>query len=385
MSVTCWSLGGVSFLFIALRCGIRQNQKKFWCDDGVLAVSWFLLLIQLILNQLSINLGFGKHALDIDFSHLDRITYYGASALTASITAIILSKISFGITLLRLTEGWLRAYVWFAIITLFVFAVPVAVLPWVLCKPLTKTFVDILPGTCIDKHPSVQYARFQAAWAAIMDISLALLPWKILWSLKMRMAEKIGVGVAMSLGLLAGATAIVRARYVELLQTQDLSYEAYNSVIWSTAESAMTIVATSIPILRVFFKQAVNEAMSNYHNSWSRSRSKSHASGSTPSNPSNNASSLARDNIRRLSKKTSRITGNTSTDSLFRDDDTVKPGPKEGSIELNDLVVDEKTGRVTASTPESLPDSITCAHMHAVDWPLKNYPVSQTAADGSSG
>jgi hypothetical protein len=35
-----------------------------------------------------------------------------------------------------------------------------------------------------------------------MDVSLALLPWKIIWNLQMRLAEKIGVGIAMSLGLL---------------------------------------------------------------------------------------------------------------------------------------------------------------------------------------
>jgi hypothetical protein len=98
----------------------------------------------------------------VDFGNFERITYYGASALTVSIAGIILSKISFGLTLLRLTDGWLKAYVWFAIATLFIFAVPVAVLPWTLCKPLTKTFVDILPGTCVDKHPSVVYGRFQA-------------------------------------------------------------------------------------------------------------------------------------------------------------------------------------------------------------------------------
>jgi hypothetical protein len=98
----------------------------------------------------------------VDFSHFERITYYGAGGLTFSIAGIILSKISFGLTLLRLTDRWLKAYVWFAIATLFIFAVPVAVLPWVLCKPITKTFVDIIPGTCINKYPSVQYGRFQA-------------------------------------------------------------------------------------------------------------------------------------------------------------------------------------------------------------------------------
>ncbi|KAA8626360.1 hypothetical protein PtrV1_02040 [Pyrenophora tritici-repentis] len=154
MAISLWAMGGVSLLFLVIRCYIRQKQKKFWYDDGVLVVSWFLLLVQIILNQLNINLGFGKHALDINFANFERITYYGASGLTVSIFAIILSKISFGLTLLRLTEGWLKAWVWFAIATLFIFAVPVAIIPWVLCKPITKTFVDILPGECVDKHPS---------------------------------------------------------------------------------------------------------------------------------------------------------------------------------------------------------------------------------------
>ncbi|KAH8636798.1 hypothetical protein IG631_08633 [Alternaria alternata] len=40
MSITCWSLGGVSLLFLVVRCGIRQSQKKFWYDDGLLVISW---------------------------------------------------------------------------------------------------------------------------------------------------------------------------------------------------------------------------------------------------------------------------------------------------------------------------------------------------------
>lgn len=40
------------------------------------------------------------------------------------------------------------------------------------------------------------------AWAAGMDFAFALLPWQIIWNLQMLKAEKIGVGVAMSLGFL---------------------------------------------------------------------------------------------------------------------------------------------------------------------------------------
>ena len=148
--------------------------------------------------------------------------YYGAAELTIYTVAIALSKISFGITLLRLTDGWIRLVVYFAISTLAIFAVPATIIPWVQCKPLAKTFVDFIPGTCINKHPSIVYGRFQASeqttpksvyfdlfwltcdavWSALMDVCLALLPWRILWGLQMRTAEKIGVCIAMSLGIL---------------------------------------------------------------------------------------------------------------------------------------------------------------------------------------
>lgn len=95
-------------------------------------------------------------------ANLDKITYLGAAGLTLSIFAINLSKISFAVTLLHLTEGWLKRYCWFAIVTLSVFAVPIAVLPWVQCRPLVKTFVDIYPGECIDKSHSIRYGEFQA-------------------------------------------------------------------------------------------------------------------------------------------------------------------------------------------------------------------------------
>ncbi len=40
------------------------------------------------------------------------------------------------------------------------------------------------------------------AYSALMDISLALLPWKIVWKLQMKKKERVGVAVAMSMGVL---------------------------------------------------------------------------------------------------------------------------------------------------------------------------------------
>jgi hypothetical protein len=76
-----------------------------------------------------------------------------------------------------------------------------------------------------------------------MDISLALLPWKLIWGLQMKKQEKIGVAFAMSCGLLyveshkyglsleqagadnksssAGITAIVKTTKIESMLATD--------------------------------------------------------------------------------------------------------------------------------------------------------------------
>lgn len=56
-----------------------------------------------------------------------------------------------------------------------------------------------------------------------MDVALALLPWKYLMSLQMSRKEKFGVLVAMSLGVLAGGTAAVKAATVSQINGPDAS------------------------------------------------------------------------------------------------------------------------------------------------------------------
>ena len=96
----------------------------------------------------------------VDVQNLEEMTVYGAAGLSSSAVAIAASKISFAVTLIPLTTGWTRYYVYFAITTTAVFATPTAITPWVQCKPLVKTFVDFWPGECINKQPSVTYGEF---------------------------------------------------------------------------------------------------------------------------------------------------------------------------------------------------------------------------------
>jgi hypothetical protein len=161
-----------------------------------------LLLAEAITTQIGVHLGFGKHTLDIPLTNLPTIALGSTAVASLSCFASTFSKISFGITLLRLTSGLLRTFVWFCIITLFFIMIPSATLAWVQCAPIAKSWNPLIEGTCWDPGVSIRYGIFNAAWCAGADIALAMVPWKIIWGLQLKTKEKIGVGIAMSMGVL---------------------------------------------------------------------------------------------------------------------------------------------------------------------------------------
>ncbi|KAK4673884.1 hypothetical protein QC763_115860 [Podospora pseudopauciseta] len=66
--------------------------------------------------------------------------------------------------------------------------------------------------------------------------------------------EKIGVAIAMSMGIFAGITCIVKLTTVKVLEEGDFSYNSLPLVLWGFIEPACTIMAASIPMLRHLFK-----------------------------------------------------------------------------------------------------------------------------------
>ena len=55
-----------------------------------------------------------------------------------------------------------------------------------------------------------------------MDLVLALLPWKLVWPLNMQRKEKIGAIVAMSMGVFAGITGIIKLSMTPRMKEGDV-------------------------------------------------------------------------------------------------------------------------------------------------------------------
>ncbi len=173
----------------------------------------------------TISLGFGKHIVDVEPAHLAAIGLTSNVTGTFSILAAVLSKTSFAVTLLRITEGYIKMCVWLVIGTMNLAMGLSAVFTWVKCNPPAKTWDPLTPGTCWDADAMTSYAIFASGgcpsgWAfvyaeltrlltniylaisAVMDLTLSFLPWKIIWGLQMHKKEKLGIALAMSMGIL---------------------------------------------------------------------------------------------------------------------------------------------------------------------------------------
>jgi hypothetical protein len=66
----------------------------------------------------------------------------------ASIIAVACSKTSFGLTLLRLTDGWMKWLIIGLLVLLNITQYLSAIFFWVSCNPPAKTWNPLLPGEC---------------------------------------------------------------------------------------------------------------------------------------------------------------------------------------------------------------------------------------------
>ncbi|KAI3528921.1 hypothetical protein CABS01_09046 [Colletotrichum abscissum] len=260
-----WPMAAISTVFLALRiyCKGFRVRWMMWLDDWLLIAGWvFLIASQSFLSEM-MRLGFAR-------------TYGVTPAMSTMLycadnchkISLALTKTSFAVTLLRIASGWQRYIIWFLVITMNIQFIVHIILTWrAVCPRRPGDTTPHLPGSCWSAQDAITLGIFGGLYSAVSDFVLALLPWKIVLSLQMRKHEKIGVGMAMSMGILAGVMGIMKA--VQSIAIMDfLGPDYFWKVcifwVWAMAEPNATIIAASIPVLRVLFRNTLSSRPSEY-------------------------------------------------------------------------------------------------------------------------
>lgn len=89
-----------------------------------------------------------------------------------------------------------------------------------------------------------------------MDLCLAILPWTIIRRLSLNRKERLGVLIAMSMGVFAGLTSIAKTATLGAISNPD-TIATITLMTLATAEISLSIIAASIPALRVLIKNTM--------------------------------------------------------------------------------------------------------------------------------
>jgi hypothetical protein len=215
--------------------------------------SWLLLFVSACIITKAATIGFGRAWDTLPFEARYEIATYGVVYSVSSTFIVSSARISFAVALLRCTSFWGKVLARVIITGLVcITMIPPVVARLSLCTPIPKVYGHVPYGTCGNTFIPLYVGWASGAWSAASDFALTILAWRVVWSMRMRTKEKIGVAIALSFGLLSGAITIFRYTYVALIYTQDFFQYGYFGFIWMAAEGATSIIAASIPALRAF-------------------------------------------------------------------------------------------------------------------------------------
>ncbi|KAF4958749.1 hypothetical protein FSARC_10940 [Fusarium sarcochroum] len=252
--IVIWILWFISLSFLALRLFVRHRLTAIWWDDGVLLFAAFVLTTNCITTTLSVSLGFGSWMISLEPTALRNLDLFVRLEAILAGLAITTSKLAFGLTLIRILPAghWRRLVIALAV-SLIIVVIPTFPLAFLQCFPLPTPRNDPEVSHCQTRPVLMYFTTFYSFWQALVDFTFVVVAIKTVSGLKMKMVEKIGLILAMSLGLLSGVMAIVKAYWGIQLMNQIDMREAVQTTITTTAESATAIIATSIPVLRVLY------------------------------------------------------------------------------------------------------------------------------------
>ncbi|KAK4455262.1 hypothetical protein QBC34DRAFT_287961 [Podospora aff. communis PSN243] len=258
-----WILVSLSAIFLALRLYCKRRGSGFHWDDTILVASWTALLGYVCLATIIFDTvaaqrngnSLSSTSRVIPTEAINRLATLGLCSTTLAITSQSWSKTSFAITLLRISDGWLTWFLWAVIVSMNVLFGLGALFLWVGCSPLEKAWNPRVAGTCWDPSFNVVFGIVISAYSGVLDLVLALVPWKIILPLNMKPKEKLGCAIAMSMGIIAGVATFIKCSKLPLMGPGN-GRDSLQLLIWGVIEPSVTIMAASVPAMRVLIRKS---------------------------------------------------------------------------------------------------------------------------------
>ncbi|KAF5002360.1 hypothetical protein FGRMN_371 [Fusarium graminum] len=242
-----------SITAVSLRLSCRRSIKVFYWDDAAAAMAMFCVISLGSGFLRLIPLGLDSHTGTIPTENI--VSFYKCTYIVSFFytQGLFWAKMTFLLLYYRILSlsKWRSTYV-VAIVVLVLWDICQILVFFLQCTPLRAIWDRRLKAKCVSNRIEMAYAL--AGINIFTDLAVATLPLPFIWSLNLRLSQKITLSAIFGLGSFSIALAIVRIKWVETWSTS--TWDIIRPNLWALAEVTSALVCACIPTYKPLLTKA---------------------------------------------------------------------------------------------------------------------------------
>ncbi|GKZ30144.1 hypothetical protein AbraIFM66950_008003 [Aspergillus brasiliensis] len=266
----------IAFVLVACRLAWKIHaQRRFAADDGIIAFSMAVQIVNTVMGDLACHYAFGRHKADVVKSGGNIVVALKFFWLFQILYKLILclNKLSFLAFYLRIFPNRtfrLISWITIGLVVSSTFGFVIATI--FQCIPVRASWDKHIPKKCVHN------ASFRWSWAGyntLMDIWVCLMPLPVLAQLQLDRIRKIGVMLVFCMGLFVCVTSVIRMWAMEKsTTTTDPTWGSFDALLWSAVEANTGIICACLPFLKHPIQKVLPGLFGSMSNGSRKSRSR---------------------------------------------------------------------------------------------------------------
>ncbi|KAK5165791.1 uncharacterized protein LTR77_008714 [Saxophila tyrrhenica] len=265
---------------MVLRSYVRIHMLKFFGpDDWMMLAAVLMAIATFICFVGETTHGVGRHADCIPLPEVEGIMKWQFYHNLWNMFGVVFVKISIALFLIRLApkKAW-KWFLWGCIVFLTAFCLACAGTLIFSCVPVSAAwnFAEQATAKCFSNDTFSSIGLFNSIINIATDFLFALIPIPIIYKLQVNTRTKVTLAVILSLGLVACASAIVKAHLQTTFLTDQDRFWHDGFMVWNMIELCLGVLAASLPALKPLFNAFFQSTKTALGLSGSRSKASGH-------------------------------------------------------------------------------------------------------------
>ncbi|KAH6665994.1 hypothetical protein B0J14DRAFT_605078 [Halenospora varia] len=229
---------------------LRPKPHLGW-DDHLIIIAEVLSLAGFCLSAAAVGHGWGHMTAYVDPADATIAHKCIFAVEILWMISIVFVRASVACSLLPLSTARLWKWtLWILIALQVVLAIMWMTITLAGCKPLRAFWDAGVYPTCWDVRITINLGWVSAGLYIISDLTLALMPIKLIRTLNRPLREKIAVGILMGLGLVATSTVCVKMTTFKAVNSGDPLSATVIPSLYAKLEEVIGIIAACMPALK---------------------------------------------------------------------------------------------------------------------------------------